>query len=177
MVMSVGALGNRAARFTHAVLRRCIGVRLASAVRALQEGGAVLAQRGGGGDEHDAAKCHEACDAGERQRDRLRANPSGHRFLVAQLCEDAACGAMAKRRLDKAVAQLGDSNHDGDLAEVDPPGLGAHVAGWVHKQEQRVVPQVDAIGALSEPNEGLGREQLGQAAMRLRARGDDHQRE
>ena len=63
---------------------------------------------------------------------------------------------MAQGVLDKAVGQLGDAHDDGDLDDDLKHAGAARVAG-VHKKQQRVVPQVDAVRARAQPQQRLGR--------------------
>ena len=87
----------------------------------------------------------------------MRAHPVGGRGgAIAELGDSAPKGALSKRRLDKAIGTFGDGYHQQHLQNVLPPGCIVDIGDWVHEQQQRIVPQVDAVGALANPYERLG---------------------
>ena len=88
----------------------------------------------------------------------MSANPPGGRSrAIAKLCHGATEGALSKRRLDKAIGTFSHGNNQQHLQNVLPPRRVADVGDGVHEQQQRIVPQVDAIRALADPHERLGR--------------------
>ena len=103
------------------------------------------------------------------------ARPAGRRGgAVSKFGHDAAEGALPKRCLDKAIGNLGHRNNDQHLQNVLPPRRIANVGDGIHKQQQRIVPQVDAVRALADPHKRFGGQRAGHHPLGLHAGGDDH---
>ena len=133
------------------VLRFCIFGLL------VQDFGALAAQRGGVGHKDQAAQRNDQHDSAGRTGGNVRAYPAGGRGgAIAELGHGTAEGALPKRRLDKAVGAFGHGYHQQYLQNILPPGRVVDVGDRVHKQQQRIMPQVDAVGALANPYERLG---------------------
>ena len=139
---------------------------------------ALAAQRRRLGHKDQAAQCNDQHDsAGCADRD-VRACPvDGRGGAIAEFGDGAAEGALPKRRFDKAIGALGYGDHQKYLQDVLPPGRIADVGDRVHKQQQRIVPQVDAIRALANPHERLGGQCAGNHALRLHTCRNNHERE
>ena len=144
----------------------------------VQNLGALAAQRRRLGHKDQAAQCNDQHDsAGCAGRD-VRACPVGGRGgAIAELGDGAAEGALPKRRFDKAIGALGYGDHHKYLQDVLPPGRIVDVSDRVHEQQQRIVPQVDAVRAFANPHERLGGQRTGNHSLGLHAGRDDHERE
>ncbi len=144
----------------------------------VQNFGALAAQRRRLGHKDQAAQCNDQHDsAGCADRD-VRAHPVGGRGgAIAEFGDGAAEGALPKRRFDKAIGALGYGDHHKYLQNVLPPGRIVDVGDRVHEQQQRIVPQVDAVRALANPHERLGGQRAGNHSLGLHAGRDDHERE
>ena len=75
---------------------------------------------------------------------------------------------MAQRVLHKAEGELG-NHHDERELKDDLARTGRALVAGVHEQHERIVPQVDAVGARAQPHERLGGED---AAERGAGQGD-----
>ena len=104
------------------------------------------------------------------------AHPAGGRGgAVAELGNGAPKSALPKRRFDKAIGALGHGDHQQHLQNVVPPGRVVNVGDRVHEEQQRIMPQVDAVGALADPYERLGGQGPCDHALGLHACRDNHQ--
>ena len=109
------------------------------------------------GHKDQAAQCNDQYDSAGGASGNMRAHPIGRRGgAIAELGDGASEDALPKRRLDKTVGALGHGDHQQYLQNVLPPGRIVDVGDRVHEQQQRIVPQVDAVGALANPYERLG---------------------
>ena len=166
VVILVGVIG------CFLVLRFCIFGFL------VQDFGALAAQRRGLGHKDQAAQRNDQHDSAGRTGGNVRAYPAGGRGgAIAELGHGTAEGALPKRRLDKAVGAFGHGYHQQYLQNILPPGRVVDVGDRVHKQQQRIMPQVDAVGALANPHKRIGGQGACDQALGLHAGRDNHQRE
>ena len=123
----------------------------------VEDFGTFAAERRRLGHKDQAAQCNDQYDSESGANGNMRAHPIDRRGgAVPELGYGASEGALPKRRLDKAIRTFGHGDHQQYLQNVLPPGRIVDVGDRVHEQQQRIVPQVDAVGALANPYKRLG---------------------
>ena len=173
----VGAIGEAVVVLVGVVDRLLVGGRGVFGFL-VQNFGALAAQRRRLGHKDQTAQCNDQHDsAGCADRD-VRACPvGGCGGAIAEFGDGAAEGTLPKWRFDKAIGTLGYGDHQQHLQNVLPPGRIVDVGDRVHEQQQRIVPQVDAVRAFANPHERLGGQRTGNHSLGLHAGRDDHERE
>ena len=173
----VGAIGEAVVVLVGVVGRLLVGGRGVFGFL-VEDFGALTAQRRRLGHKDQAAQCNDQHDSTGCADKDVRACPVGGRGgAIAELGYGAPKGALSKRRLDKAIGALGYGDHQQHLQNVLPPGRIVDVGDRVHEQQQRIVPQVDAVRALANPHERLGGQRAGNHSLGLHAGGNNHERE
>ena len=173
----VGAIGEAVVVLVGVVGRLLVGGRGVLGFL-VQNFGALAAQRRRFGHKDQAAQCNDQHDSAGYADRGVRACPVGGRGgATAEFGDGAPKGALPKRSLDKAIAALCHGDHHKYLQDILPPRCIVDVGDWVHEQQQRIVPQVDAVRALANPHEWLGGQRAGNHSLGLHAGRDDHERE
>ena len=173
----VGAIGEAVVVLVGVVGRLLVGARGVFGFL-VQNFGALAAQRRRLGHKNQAAQRNDQHDSTGCADRGVCACPAGGRGgAIAEFGDGAAEGTLPKRRFDKAIGTLGYGDHHKYLQDVLPPGRIVDVGDRVHEQQQRIVPQVDAIRALANPHERFGGQHAGNHSLGLHAGRDDHERE
>ena len=94
-------------------------------------------------------------------------------FFRAHAFHERSDGPLAQGVLHEAVRERGAGEHDGHLHEIHPPRRLAREVARVHEQEQRVVPQVDAVRTQAYPYKRLRSGEAPEQARRMHHHRDD----
>ena len=177
-----GAHGNRVAYHDEVESGPLLGGRLPFGGRGRQPGGVgalVFEQIGaldgrGGRDEHKAAYRGEGHGRCRHGGDGVQVQPVGHVHLArAHAAHERADGAAADGIFHEAVRERGAREDDRELHRVHPPRCLADGALRAHEQKERVVPQVDAVGAQPYPHKRLGAGRPAKSAGRVHHDGNE----